>query len=161
MFGFFTRTLTHILSLPTKHVVHINFIRDASVEKLLSNKFSFFGYCIGSYIILVFVVNLFTSPIFLIHISKSLAAVLLAYWVAKMFTRFIAIRTYLTPVFFLVVQIVAMTSGVTFSREISGNNFTMWTCGVAIIIFIIAQVILKKIVVKRRDKLNVTTASVK
>lgn len=89
------------------------------------------------------------SAIFTMLLSESLAAVLLAYWIAKIITRFIAIRTYFIPVLFLVVQVVAMISGVAFSDENSGQHFTMWTCGIAIIIFIVVQVALKKFVVKK------------
>ena len=89
-----------------------------------------------------------TSPIFTMHISESLACVLLAYWISKMVTRFIAVRSYFTPAIFLVVQVVAMISGIAFSHENSGASFTMWTCGAALILFIVTQVVLKKIMLK-------------
>ncbi|HHZ9435024.1 TPA: hypothetical protein ACWLZK_002398 [Klebsiella quasipneumoniae] len=116
---------------------------------ILSSKILFFVYCISVYIFLAIVVSAFTSPMFLNQVSESLAAVLIAYWIAKQLTRFRAIRTYLTPVAFMAVQFVAMVSGVAFSHEISGTNFTMWCFGTAIILFIAAQTGLKKIVLRR------------
>lgn len=83
------------------------------------------------------------------QLSESLAVVLLVYWLAKIITRFIAIRIYVTPLVFIVVQVIAIISGVTFSRESSGPHFTMWTCGIAIIIFIAVQVVLNHILVKK------------
>lgn len=87
------------------------------------------------------------------HISESLPAVLFAYWIAKLLTRSIAIRTYHTPVAFMAVQFVAMVSGATFSHEITGTNFTMWCLGTAFILFIVVQTGLKKIA-SRKTALN-------
>lgn len=115
---------------------------------ITSNKF-YFLYCVLMYIVMAIILANAISIQFTMLLSESLAAVLLAYGVAKVITRFIAIRTYFTPVIFLVVQIVAMILGITFSHENSGVNFTMWTFGNAIILFLATQIVLKKLIVKR------------
>jgi hypothetical protein len=114
------------------------------VKKILFNKSIYFGYCITLYLLLSFIFIEVTSTIVAEILAESFASVLLAYWIAKMITRFKEVRTFITPVVFLYVHLAAMDDSVyILNGETEGVPFTMWTLGIALILFIIAQLSLK------------------
>ena len=114
------------------------------VKKILFNKSIYFGYCITLYLLLSFIFIEVTSTIVAEILAESFASVLLAYWIAKMITRFKEVQTFITPVVFLYVHLAAMDDSVyILNGETEGVPFTMWTLGIALILFIIAQLSLK------------------
>jgi len=119
------------------------------MSKIFLNAKYYFLYCILTYVVVVVALSSATTIIFTMLLSESIAAVLIAYWIAKMITRFIAIRSVYTPFVFIASQTIAMFFGVALSHENTGPRFTMWTCGCAFIVFIIVQTIMKKILIKR------------
>jgi hypothetical protein len=119
-------------------------------NKILSSKGLFFGYCIGAYIAIALIFNSFMSPLFLMALAESLASVLLAYWIAKLLIKFNGVRTLVTPVVFFILQVVSFIFASAVTHKNTGTDYAMWTCGIAFVLFVISQFIIKRIASKQK-----------
>ncbi|PTA87939.1 hypothetical protein C9415_25600 [Kluyvera sp. Nf5] len=95
-------------------------------KKLLEKKGVFFGYCLGMYFILSVLISLIASPIFSNSLAESLPPVLLAYWMAKMLSRFFSVRSMATPFLFFIVQVMAFIGAGAVTHQMTGTDYAMW-----------------------------------
>lgn len=100
-------------------------------KKILEKKGVFFSYCLGMYVIISVLVSLIASPVFSNSLAESLPPVLLAYWLAKMLSRFFSVRSMATPFLFFIVQVMAFIGAGAVTHQMTGTDYAMWTAGIA------------------------------
>lgn len=111
--------------------------------KLLEKKSVFFSYCLGMYVFLSVLVSMISSPIFSNSLAESLPPVLLAYWMAKMLSRFFSVRTMATPFLFFIVQVMAFIGAGAVTHKMTGTDYAMWTAGIAFVLYLVLMFIVK------------------